>query len=668
MQKIDRLSINTIRTLSIDAIEKANSGHPGLPMGAAPMSYVLWQNHMRHNPENTQWADRDRFVLSAGHGSMLLYSLMHLYGYDLSLEDLKNFRQWNSKTPGHPETFMTAGVEATTGPLGQGSANAVGMALAERALAHRYNRPGFEIVNHFTYALVSDGDLMEGLSAEAGSLSGHLELGKLIYLYDSNDITLDGPTDLTFSEDIAKRYESYGWHVQTVRDGDTDLTALDQAITNAKKATSAPSLIIVKTTIGFGSPNKAGSSSAHGSPLGKEETAFTKKNLEWEWDAPFFVPQEAKENFQTALEKGKSENQKWDELFKNYEKKHPELAKEWLKAQKGELPEGWDKDLPTWRSDEQVSTRKASGKVLNQIAKNIPYFLGGDADLSVSTNTALDEAGRFEGQNGSGKNIHYGVREHAMASIANGIAYHGGLINFVATFFCFSDYMRPSIRLSALNHLPVIYVWTHDSIALGEDGPTHQPVEHLMSLRVMPGFTLIRPGDAEETREAWKRALLNKNGPTGIVLTRQDLPVFHRKNSSSSAEWLHQGAYILSETEYESPKLILIATGSEVSLAIEAQKELEEEKIPTRVVSMPSWELFQAQDQGYKDKVLPKEVRARVAIEAGTTLGWERWVGDQGAIIGLDRFGASAPGPLVLEKFGFTVENVIAKAKAVLKS
>lgn len=658
--KVHTLCINTIRTLSIDCIQKANSGHPGLPLGAAPMAYVLWQNHLKHHPSNPTWPDRDRFVLSAGHGSMLLYSLLHLTGYDLSLEELKNFRQWGSLTPGHPEFGLTAGVEATTGPLGQGSANAVGMAIAERALASIFNRPEHEIVNHMTYALVSDGDLMEGLSAEAGALAGHLKLGKLIYLYDSNDVTLDGPASLTFSENIAKRYESYGWQVLTVEKGDTDLLNLDQAIASAREETHRPSLIIVKTTIGYGSPNKQGLSASHGSPLGPDEVKLTKKSLGWDPEAQFLIPNEAHENFAQAAQKGRELVDAWEKKLSAYRTAHPELAKQWDDCLAGRLPQGWESALPSFKAGESFATRESSGKVLNAIAEKIPALIGGDADLSCSTNTFLKNFGSFEGQEGKGRNIHYGVREHAMASIANGIAYHGGLKNFVATFFCFADYMKPAIRLAAMNQLPVTYVFTHDSIGLGEDGPTHQPVEHLLSLRAIPNLWVLRPCDAEETREAWKMALERKDGPVALVLTRQKVANLDRGSALSSAVGLKKGGYILAEAKGGAPQAILIATGSEVGLALQAKEKLEQKGVPTRVVSLPSWELFEAQAPAYRESVLPASVKNRVSIEAGVTMGWSRYVGDTGKSIGVDRFGASAPAPVIYEKFGITADAIVA--------
>ncbi len=664
-KSIDELCVDTIRTLAVDAVQKAESGHPGLPLGAAPMAYVLWQRHLKHNPRDPKWPDRDRFVLSAGHGCMLLYCLLHLTGYDLTMEDLKAFRQWGSRTPGHPEWRLTPGVEATTGPLGQGTANAIGMAIAERALAARFNRPGHDIVNHRTFAIVSDGDLMEGISGEASSLAGHLKLGKLTFLYDTNQVTLDGPASLAFSEDVGRRYEAYGWQVLKVEDGNTDLAAIDEALSRARLEQGRPTIILVRTTLGYGSPNKAGTSEAHGSPLGKEEVALTKKALGWAWEEPFFVPPEALEHFRTAVRSGADLQSDWERRFAAYAENFPEDAAEWRRREKGDLPEGWDADLPAFQAGEKEATRTAAGKVENAIAAKMPELLGGDADLGVSTNTPLKEGGNFDGQTGAGRNLHFGVREHAMAGIANGMAFHGGVRPFVATFFCFSDYMRPSVRLAALNALPVIFVWTHDSIGLGEDGPTHQPVEHLMALRAMPGFTVIRPADAGEAREAWRAAVLHRDGPVGLVLSRQKLPVIDRKEYAA-ADGLSKGAYILAEASGGGPRVILIATGSEVALALKARERLESEGLPTRVVSMPSWELFERQPREYREEVLSASCPARLAIEAGVSLGWKKYVGDRGDSVSLDRYGASAPGEKVLEELGFSVDNVVQRARNLL--
>jgi transketolase len=663
---IDQLSINTIRTLAIDAVQNANSGHPGLPLGAAPMAYVLWQRHLRHNPKDPHWPDRDRFVLSAGHGSMLLYALLHLTGYDLTLEDIKAFRQWDSRTPGHPEMRLTPGVEATTGPLGQGTANAVGMAIAERMLAHRFNRPGHTIVDHRTYAIVSDGDLMEGISSEAASLAGHLKLGKLIYLYDCNYVSLDGPTSLAFStEDVAARYAAYGWHVSRVDKGDTDIEAIDAAIKAAEAETARPSLILIQTTIGYGSPHKQGTSAAHGSPLGVEEVALTKKALGWDPERFFYIPDVAGTHLREAVERGQRGQAQWEERFNAYAKAFPEMAAEWKQAQRGELPKGWDADLPTWKPGDSVATRSAGGKALNALAAHVPWLIGGDADLSGSTDTSLKDAGSFDGQTGAGRNLHFGVREHTMGAIANGIAYHGGLRPFVATFFVFSDYMRPAVRLAALNELPVIFVWTHDSVGLGEDGPTHQPVEHLMSLRALPQLHVLRPGDAVETAEAWRWALTHREGPVAFVLTRQKLPVLDRRRLGSAAG-VARGAYVLADPDGGAPQAIIIATGSEVPVALAARDLLAEEGVRARVVSMPCWESFEAQSAEYREAVLPAAVKARVSVEAGVTFGWSRWVGDAGVAIGIDRFGASAPGETNMEKFGFTADNVARTVRRLL--
>ncbi|HEY2386013.1 MAG TPA: transketolase [Candidatus Binatia bacterium] len=654
---LEQLSINTIRTLAIDAVQKANSGHPGLPLGAAPMAYALWQRHLRHNPKNPHWADRDRFVLSAGHGSMLLYCLLFLTGYDLTLDDLRAFRQWGSRTPGHPEMHDTAGVEATTGPLGQGAGNAVGMAIAERALAHRFNRPGHTIVDHRTYALVSDGDLMEGVSAEASSLAGHLGLGKLIFLYDSNGVSLDGPTSLAFSrEDVGKRYEAYGWQVLHVDDGDTNVDAIGAALRQAEAETIQPSMIVIRTTIGYGSPHKAGTSEAHGSPLGADEVKLTKQALGFDPEQSFVVPPEALAHFREALTRGAAAEEDWQGRFAAYGKAHPDLAAQFRAAQAGTLPDGWDQGLPTFGVADAQATRQASGKALNAIAARVPELIGGDADLSTSTNTTIKDGGSFDAQSGAGRNLHFGVREHGMGAIANGLAYHGGLRPFVATFFCFSDYMRPPVRLAALNGLRVIYVWTHDSIGLGEDGPTHQPVEHLMSLRAMPNLAVVRPGDANETVEAWRWAMTH-DGPVALVLGRQKLPVVDRTKMAPAAG-LARGAYVLADADGGAPDAILIATGSEVPLALAARERLAQDGIRARVVSMPCWEAFEAEDAAYRDQVLPPAVAARVSIEAGVTFGWQRWIGPHGAAIGVDRYGASAPAEVIFQHLGFTPEHV----------
>ncbi len=663
-KSLDELCVDTIRTLSIDAVQKANSGHPGLPLGAAPMAYVLWTRHLRHNPRDPHWPDRDRFVLSAGHGCMLLYSLLHLTGYDLTLEDLKAFRQWGSRTPGHPEMRLTPGVEATTGPLGQGTANSVGMAIAERWLAGRFNRPGHQIVDHRTFAIVSDGDMMEGISSEAASLAGHLKLGKLTYLYDDNHVSLDGPTSWTFTEDVLRRYEAYGWQVLRVRDGDTDLDAIDVAIRSAVSQQERPTIIAVRTTIGYGSPHKAGTSAAHGSPLGAEEVVLTKKALGWEWTEPFYQPEEALRQFRTAIDRGIRAQADWERRFEAYAREYPALAEQWRTERKGALPAGWDADLPRWKPGESLATRVASGKSINAIARHVPWLFGGDADLSESTKTKIEGQTDFDGRSGAGNNLHYGVREHAMAAIANGMACHGGVRPFVATFFCFSDYMRPAVRLAAVNELPTIFVWTHDSIGLGEDGPTHQPVEHLMSLRAMPHLAVIRPGDANETAEAWRAAMEHRDGPVGLVLCRQNLPVLDRSGADGDAT---RGGYVLAEASGGDPKVILIASGSELHLAVSARARLQADGIPTRVVSLSCWEFFDRQPREYRDRVLPPGVRARLSIEAGVTLGWQKYVGGEGGSIGLDRFGASAPGEVVMRELGFIPEHVVEFAKGLLR-
>ncbi len=659
------LSINTLRTLSMDAVQKANSGHPGLPMGAAPMAYVLWTRHLRFDSRDHAWPDRDRFVLSAGHGSMLLYALLHLYGGTLSIDDLAAFRQWESRTPGHPERFMTPGVEATTGPLGQGAANAVGMAIAERWLANRFNRPGHTIVDHRTFALVSDGDLMEGVSAEAASLAGHLRLGKLIYLYDANDVTLDGPTSLSFTgEDVLARYAAYGWHVQRVEDGNHDLEGIDRAIAAAVADTGRPSIILVRTTIGFGSPNKAGTSEAHGSPLGADEVALSKRALGWTAEQAFHVPPEVRAHADEIGRAGSARRREWDGALEAYAAAHPDLAAEWRRCLAGQLPDGWDADLPSFAAGEKVATRVAAGKAQTAIARRVPELLGGDADLSGSTRTFIGGEGSFDGQSGAGRNIHFGVREHAMGSICNGLDYHGGVRPFAATLFCFSDYMRPPVRLAALNKQPIIYVWTHDSIGLGEDGPTHQPVEHLMALRAMPGLHVVRPGDAVESVEAWRLAMERRDGPTALVLSRQNLPVWDRA-VVAQASGLRRGGYVLRDAVGE-PEVILIATGSEVSVAMAAQDELARGGVRARLVSMPCWEAFAAQPADYRAEVLPPSVRARVSVEAGVTLGWSTWIGDLGEAVGVDRYGASAPAEVLMKEYGITAAAVVAAARRSL--
>ncbi len=659
--ELDNLCINTIRMLSADAVEKANSGHPGLPMGAAAFAYTLWMKHLRFNPKNPDWLNRDRFVLSAGHGSMLLYSLLHLTDYDLPLEELKQFRQWGSKTPGHPEHYLTPGVETTTGPLGQGFANGVGMALAERFLAKRYNTKDRKIIDYYIYAIASDGDLMEGISAEAASFAGGLKLGKLIYFYDSNHISLDGPTDLSFYEDTAKRFEAYGWHTLVVEDGN-DIAMVDAAIKTAKKE-ARPSLLIMRTHIGFGSPNKHDSSAAHGAPLGAQELIETKKNLGWPLEPMFHIPAEALSHMRTAVDKGSELERDWNEQFASYRKAEPELAAELESRLKGELPEDWQDDLPVFTAaDGEMATREASGATMNAIAPKLPLLVGGSADLGSSNNTKLKAYGDVtcnKWEPGA-RNLHYGVREHAMGGITNGLAISKVIIPFAATFLVFSDYMRASIRLAAIMRLKVVFIFTHDSIGQGEDGTTHQPVEHLASLRAMPGLTVIRPADANETVEAWRQAILSKDGPTALVLTRQKLPVLDR-SVLASADNLSKGAYIIQDCDAK-PDLLLIATGSEVSVALHAAKLLEDKGIKSQVVSMPSTELFEKQNQDYKNTVLPPEVSARLVIEAASSFGWTRYAGEKGDIISIDKFGESAPGQVMMEKFGFTPENVVARA------
>ncbi len=680
MKNLDELCINTIRMLSVDMVQQANSGHPGMPMGAAPMAYILWTEFLKHHPKNPKWPDRDRFVLSAGHGSALLYSLLYLTGYDLPIEELKRFRQWGSKTPGHPEHGLTPGVESTTGPLGQGFGNGVGMAMAERFLAARFNRPGHEIVNHYTYAIVSDGDLMEGVASEAASLAGHLRLGKLIYLYDNNAITLAGEAKLTFTEDVGKRFEAYGWHVQRVDDGN-DVEAISKAIAAAQNEMVRPSLISIRTHIGYGSPRKQDTFEAHGSPLGPDEVVATKKNLGWPVEPTFYVPEEALAHFRSATPKGAQLEEIWKAGLESYAKAFPELRKEWNQWMSTVLPEGWDKDIPVFPPDPKgIATRAAGGQVMNAIASRLNFLIGGSADLNPSTNTALKGRGNYQAPGTGhetiqgavsgpwgyeGANIAFGVREHGMGGILSGMALHGGLLPYGSTFFVFSDYMRPAIRLAALMKLHVIYIFTHDSLAVGEDGPTHQPVEQLFSLRAIPGLTVIRPADANEVAEAWRIAVEYENGPTAIILTRQNVPVMDR-GSLSPAAGLRKGAYILSDSSPGKPDVILIATGSEVHLVLEAQEKLRAEGVKTRVVSMPSWELFEQQSENYRQEVLPPDVTQRVSIEAGATLGWHRYTGKDGEIIGIDHFGASAPGSAVLKEFGFTSGNVLNRIKTLL--
>ncbi|HEX6926034.1 MAG TPA: transketolase [Longimicrobiaceae bacterium] len=662
--ELDQLCINTIRTLSMDAVQAANSGHPGTPMALAPLAYVLWTRHLKHNPADPKWVDRDRFILSAGHASMLLYSLLYLSGYGLELEDLKEFRQWESVTPGHPEYGMTRGVETTTGPLGQGFANGVGMAMAERHLAALFNRPGHEVIDHYTYAICSDGDLMEGVASEAASLAGHLKLGKLIYFWDDNSITIEGSTELAFTEDVLKRFDAYGWHTARVDDGN-DLEAIDAAI-RAAQADPRPSMIAVRTVIGYGSPNKAGTAKAHGAPLGEEEVRLTKQNLGWPTLEPFFVPEEALAHMRRQVERGREAQARWEERWQRYREAFPDDADALRAALERRLPEGWDADLPSFDpQDKPPATRAASAKVLNAIAKRVPWLVGGSADLAESNLTLIEGAESFQAGNYAGRNLHFGVREHAMGSILNGMAVHGGVRPYGGTFLIFSDYMRPPIRLAALMEQPVIYVFTHDSVGLGEDGPTHQPVEQLASLRAIPGLVDLRPCDANETVEAWRFAMEYDEGPVFLALSRQALPILDR-TKYAGAENLRRGAYVLADAGRGEPEVILIATGSEVAVAVEAYHTLERQGIAARVVSMPSWVLFERQPKEYQESVLPSHVRARVSIEAAGPIGWHRWVGPEGQIIALTHFGESAPAKKIFEELGFTAENVVNKARCAL--
>jgi transketolase len=665
---LDLLSINTIRTLAADAVEKANSGHPGAPMGLAPAAYVLWHRFLKHNPANPHWPDRDRFVLSAGHASMLLYSLLYLTGYGLTIEDLKQFRQWGSRTPGHPEYGHTPGVETTTGPLGQGFATGIGMAIAERELAARYNKPGFTVVDHHTYAICSDGDMMEGVSHESASLAGHLRLGKLIYLYDANQISIDGSTDLAFTEDVGKRFEAYQWHVQHVADGN-ELEKIGAAI-DAAKADPRPSVIVLRTHIGYGAPTRQDTALAHGQALGAEEVRGAKIRLGWDPDKYFFVPEEALDNWRQAGPKGAELEAAWTDLFARYKAEYPDLAAEFERVLSGKLPEGFDADLPVVPVDKPVSTRAASNMAINALAAKMPELIGGSADLTGSNLTEIKGGGAL-GPDASGRNIHYGVREHAMAAAMNGMALHGGIRPFGGTFLIFSDYMRPAVRLAALMKAPTIFVWSHDSIGQGEDGPTHQPVEHLASLRAMPNLMLIRPADANETMEAWRVALTHHDRPVGLVLTRQNVPVLDRTRLAP-ASGLAKGAYTLFDPPTSNggspdPDLIIIATGSEVSISVEAAERLAGEGIRARVVSMPSWDLFAAQPKSYRTEVLPPTVRARLSVESAASFGWERWIGDEGASVALDHFGASAPGAKVMAELGFTADNVAEHARSLLQ-
>lgn len=670
---LDELSINTIRLLSADAIQEANSGHPGLPMGTAPMAYVLWNRHLRHNPSNPKWPDRDRFVLSGGHGSMLLYSLLHLTGYDLSIEEIKNFRQWGSLTPGHPEFGLTPGVETTTGPLGQGFANGVGMAMAEAHLARVFNRPGHKIIDHTTYGIVTDGDLMEGVSAEAASLAGTLKLGKLIYLYDDNQISIEGSTEITFREDTAKRFEAYGWYVQQISDA-LDIEEIDRAIQAAKKD-PRPSLICVPNVIGFGLPSKAGTASAHGEPPGEDELKAAKQSSNWPLSPRFYIPDEVLEHFRKAKDSGKKLEQTWQDKMTAYQQEYPKLAEELKRRLAGDLPENWAKDLPIFPTDAKgIASRKASGTVIDALSKTLPELMGGSADLAPSTKTWMDKSKAFFPENSDsgendydGRNINFGVREHAMGSIVNGLAYHGGIIPFGATFLVFSDYMRPAIRLAALSHLGTIFVFTHDSVGVGEDGPTHQPVEHVAALRSIPNLLTIRPGDANEVRIAWEVAIENRHRPTALALTRQNLTTLDR-SVFASAEGLRKGAYVLADLGEGYPDIILMASGSEVGLIVDAGKELAEKGLCVRIVSFPCWELFLDQDEAYRNSVLPPKIEKRLAVEAGVTLGWHRWVGSKGLVVGIDRFGASAPGAVVFKKLGFSTSQIVEKSLSLVRT
>ena len=658
---LDELSINTIRFLAVDMVQKANSGHPGAPLGASPMAYALWNRFLKHNPDDPKWPDRDRFILSAGHASAMLYALLYLTGYALPLEELKRFRQWGSLTPGHPEYGIVPGVEATTGPLGQGFANGVGMAIAERWLAQNYNRPGYEIINHYTYAIVSDGDLEEGVSSEAASLAGTLHLEKLVYLYDDNDISIEGNTSIAFKENVAHRFLAYGWNVIGPIDG-MDLAAVTTAIGDAKTQKSKPSLITCHTVIGYGSPNKAGTAAAHGEPLGEEEVRLTKKNLKWPYEETFTIPPEVLANFRKAQSRGELKQREWETQLSAYSQVYPQEARQLREDLDGNLPIGWDHDLSAIfeSSNRPIATREASGLIMNAIAKKVHSFAGGSADLAPSTKTLLKDHGDFGFDEHADHNMHFGVREHAMGAIANGMSLHGGIIPYTGTFLVFYDYMRPPIRMAALMGIRVIYIFTHDSIGLGEDGPTHQPIEQLMGLRMVPNLVTIRPADATETAEAWKVAIERRNGPTALVLSRQNLPILDR-TKLAAAIGLRQGGYILWQST-ATPEIILVATGSEVHIALEAGMDLQQHGISARVVSLPSWELFEAQPVAYRNEILPPNITARISIEAGVPLGWERYVGLNGVAVGISRFGASAPGKIVYEKLGLTAQRVIDEA------
>ncbi|HKG14312.1 MAG TPA: transketolase [Pyrinomonadaceae bacterium] len=667
--ELEQLCINTIRALSLDAVQRAESGHPGLPLGCAPLAYVLWTRFMRHNPRDPKWRGRDRFLLSAGHGSMLLYSLLYLTGYDLPLEELKSFRQWGSKTPGHPENILTHGVEITTGPLGQGFANGVGMAMGAAHLAAKFNREGFPLIDNYVYAIVSDGDLMEGVASEAASLAGHLKLGKLIYLYDDNHVTIEGFTSLAFSEDVPKRFEAYGWHTSTVEDGN-DLDAIEKAVREAQGVTDKPSLISVKTVIGFGMPTQ-GTRKAHSDAPGADAVRETKRALGWPEDEEFFVPEEALAQFRKSVERGESEQRGWDALVEKYESQFPDLGRAWRETMGGDLPEGWESHLPAFADAKPMATRQASGEVINALAPHLPTLVGGSADLGPSNNTDIKDGGSFQHGSYEGRVVHFGVREHAMGATMTGMSLNGGLIPYGGTFMCFSDYMKPAIRLAALSHVQAVYVFTHDSVGLGEDGPTHQPVEQLAGLRAIPNLYVIRPADVHEVREAWRLAIIQRHAPTALVLTRQKVALIDRGDAYASAEGTRQGAYVIAEAtdkggETTTPRLILLSTGSEVSLCLEARETLQGEGIPTRVVSMPCWELFDEQPREYRESVIPPSVTARLAVEAAASLGWHKYAGDGGDCLCLDRFGASAPGATALKELGFNTQNVLERARALI--
>jgi len=662
-KNFDELAINTIRFLAVDGVQKANSGHPGMPMGCAPIGYVLYSKYMNYNPSNPNWYNRDRFILSAGHGSMLLYSLLHLTGFKVSLDDLKSFRQWGSITPGHPEYGLTQGVETTTGPLGQGFSNSVGMAIAQKFISAKFNKYDIKLIDHFIYGICSDGDLMEGVSHETASLAGYLKLGSIIFFYDDNEISIDGSTDLAFTEDVGKRFEAYNWHVQHIEDGN-DIEAIEKAITNAQKD-ERPSIIVTKTHIGYGSPNKQDTAAAHGSPLGEDEVKLTKKNLGWPEDKTFFIPDEVKTFFDEVNNKCKAKEEEWNKLFEKYKSKYPNDAKLFSDLMSGNFGEEWKSKLPVFKDEgKKIATRAASGKVLNAIASSLPSLIGGSADLAPSNNTMLKDYPAFSPEHYDGRNFHFGVREHGMASALNGMAIYGGIIPYGGTFLIFSDYLRPAIRLASLSGIRPIYVFTHDSIGLGEDGPTHQPVEQISSIRAIPGAIVIRPADANETSYAWRFAIEHKDGPVALMLTRQGLPILDQEKYPSAKNLL-KGAYILKDSD--TPELILMATGSEVSITLKAAEEIEASGVKTRVVSFPSWELFEIQSAEYKESVLPSKIKARVSVEAGVKHGWERFIGDYGEAISIEKFGASAPVGIVMEKYGFTPANIVNTAKKVLE-